>query len=87
MKLLNFQRHVPGCTASNPATARQGADWPPPDGSEQDQLSAEGDFPVQNGKVSFTLIATATFRAACSPPMTGHGHRRRQMAEVTLYDV
>ena len=33
-------------------------------------VSAEGDFPVQNGKANFTLSATATFQPSCSPPMT-----------------
>ena len=33
-------------------------------------VSAEGDFPVQNGKANFTLSVTATFQPACSPPMT-----------------
>jgi hypothetical protein len=33
-------------------------------------VSAEGDFPVQNGKAEFTLTLTATFQPECSPPMT-----------------
>lgn len=33
-------------------------------------LTAEGDFPVQNGKADFTLSVTATFQPECSPPMT-----------------
>jgi hypothetical protein len=33
-------------------------------------VSAEGDFPVQNGKANFTLSVTATFQPECSPPMT-----------------
>ena len=33
-------------------------------------VSAEGDFPVQNGKADFTLSVTATFQPDCSPPMT-----------------
>lgn len=33
-------------------------------------VSAEGDFPVQNGKAEFTLSVTATFQPECSPPMT-----------------
>jgi phage tail sheath gpL-like len=32
--------------------------------------SAEGDFPVQNGKAEFSLTLTATFQPECSPPMT-----------------
>jgi hypothetical protein len=33
-------------------------------------VSAAGDFPVQNGKADFTLSLTATFQPSCSPPMT-----------------
>jgi hypothetical protein len=33
-------------------------------------VSAEGDFPVQNGKANFSLTVTATFQPECSPPMT-----------------
>jgi len=33
-------------------------------------VSAEGDFPVQNGKADFTLSVTASFQPECSPPMT-----------------
>jgi len=33
-------------------------------------FSAEGDFPVQNGKAVFTLTLIATFQPDCSPPMT-----------------
>jgi hypothetical protein len=33
-------------------------------------VSAEGDFPVQNGKAEFSLTLTATFQPSCSPPMT-----------------
>jgi hypothetical protein len=33
-------------------------------------VTAEGDFPVQNGKAEFTLSVTATFQPECSPPMT-----------------
>ena len=32
--------------------------------------SAEGQFPVQNGKAEFSLTLTATFQPPCSPPMT-----------------
>jgi hypothetical protein len=31
---------------------------------------AEGDFPVQNGKATFSLTGTATTDPDCSPPMT-----------------
>jgi hypothetical protein len=33
-------------------------------------FSAEGDFPVQNGKADFSLILVATFQSDCTPPMT-----------------
>jgi hypothetical protein len=33
-------------------------------------FSAEGDFPVQNGKALFSLTVVATFTPDCSPPMT-----------------
>ena len=33
-------------------------------------FTAQGDFPVQNGKADFTLSVTATFSPSCSPPMT-----------------
>lgn len=33
-------------------------------------FSAEGDFPVQNGKAEFSLTLVATFQPDCSPPMT-----------------
>ena len=33
-------------------------------------VSAEGDFPVQNGKATFELTLTATFQPDCTPPMT-----------------
>jgi hypothetical protein len=33
-------------------------------------FSAEGDFPVQNGKAEFSLTLIATFQPDCTPPMT-----------------
>jgi hypothetical protein len=33
-------------------------------------FTAQGDFPVQNGKADFSLSVTATFQPPCSPPMT-----------------
>ena len=33
-------------------------------------VSAAGDFPVQNGKANFSLTVTASFSPSCSPPMT-----------------
>jgi hypothetical protein len=33
-------------------------------------VTAAGDFPVQNGKAEWTLSVTATFQPECAPPMT-----------------
>ncbi len=44
-------------------------------------FSAEGQFPVQNGKAYFSLTLTATFDPPCSPPMTV------QWGDVTVTDL
>lgn len=41
-----------------------------PKAVNKQSVSAEGDFPVQNGKAEFSLTLTATFQPECSPPMT-----------------
>jgi hypothetical protein len=41
-----------------------------PKAANKESVSAEGDFPVQNGKALFSLDLTATFQPDCSPPMT-----------------
>jgi hypothetical protein len=41
-----------------------------PKAVNKESLTAEGDFPVQNGKADFTLSVTASFDPPCSPPMT-----------------
>ncbi len=41
-----------------------------PKAENKESLSAEGDFPVQNGKADFELTLTASFQPECSPPMT-----------------
>ena len=41
-----------------------------PKAQNKEALSAEGDFPVQNGKANFSLTLTASFQPECSPPMT-----------------
>ncbi len=41
-----------------------------PKAVNKESVSAEGDFPVQNGKADFSLTLTATFQPSCSPPMT-----------------
>ena len=41
-----------------------------PRAANKESFSAEGNFPVQNGKAEFSLTVTATFQPNCSPPMT-----------------
>jgi hypothetical protein len=41
-----------------------------PQAGNKQSVSAEGDFPVQNGKALFSLTAVATLQPPCSPPMT-----------------
>lgn len=41
-----------------------------PQAANKMTVTAEGDFPVQNGKTYFTLTVVATFQPSCSPPMT-----------------
>ncbi len=41
-----------------------------PKAVNKEDVSNEGDFPVQNGKAEFSLTLTATFQPPCSPPMT-----------------
>jgi hypothetical protein len=41
-----------------------------PKAVNKESVSAEGTFPVQNGKADFSLTLTATFSPSCSPPMT-----------------
>ena len=41
-----------------------------PKAVNKQDLTAAGDFPVQNGKADFSLSVTATFQPPCSPPMT-----------------
>ncbi len=41
-----------------------------PKAANKEDLSSEGDFPVQNGKAEFSLTLTAAFEPECSPPMT-----------------
>lgn len=41
-----------------------------PRAANKDTFNAEGDFPVQNGKATFSLTVTAVFQPDCSPPMT-----------------
>ena len=41
-----------------------------PQAGNKESFSAEGDFPVQNGKAEFALDLVATFKPDCTPPMT-----------------
>jgi len=41
-----------------------------PKAVNKSDVTAAGDFPVQNGKAEFSLDLTATFQPDCSPPMT-----------------
>jgi hypothetical protein len=41
-----------------------------PKAANKASVSAEGDFPVQNGKANFELTLTPTFQPDCTPPMT-----------------
>jgi hypothetical protein len=41
-----------------------------PQADNKETFSAEGDFPVQNGKANFELTLEAAFQPDCSPPMT-----------------
>jgi hypothetical protein len=41
-----------------------------PKAANKESVSAEGNFPVQNGKAEFSLTVTATFQPDCTPPMT-----------------
>lgn len=41
-----------------------------PKAENKESLSAQGDFPVQNGKADFSLELTASFQPDCTPPMT-----------------
>jgi hypothetical protein len=41
-----------------------------PQAANKATFTAEGDFPVQNGKANFQLSIDATFQPSCTPPMT-----------------
>jgi len=41
-----------------------------PSAANKQTVTAEGDFPVQNGKATFELTMTAIFQPKCAPPMT-----------------
>jgi len=41
-----------------------------PKADNKQSVSAEGDFPVQNGRALFSIDVEATFQPDCSPPMS-----------------
>jgi hypothetical protein len=41
-----------------------------PKAVNKESVTAEGTFPVQNGKADFSLSVTAVFQPDCTPPMT-----------------
>jgi hypothetical protein len=41
-----------------------------PKAANKESVSAEGSFPVQNGKAEGSLSVTASFQPSCAPPMT-----------------
>jgi len=52
-----------------------------PKAENKENVSSEGDFPVQNGKADFSVTLTATFQPECSPPMTV------EFTDVTVTDT
>jgi hypothetical protein len=52
-----------------------------PEAANKESFSAEGQFPVQNGKAEFSLTLTAAFQPDCSPPMSV------QWSDVTITDL
>ncbi|MFG3342182.1 hypothetical protein [Glycomyces sp. NPDC048151] len=52
-----------------------------PKAANKASFTAEGDFPVQNGRADFSLTLTATFQPDCSPPMTV------KFTSITVEDV
>lgn len=52
-----------------------------PKAANKETFSAEGDFPVQNGKALFSLELTATFQPDCTPPMSV------QWSDITVADT
>jgi hypothetical protein len=52
-----------------------------PRAANKTSVSAEGDFPVQNGKAYFDLTLEATFQPECSPPMTV------EFSNIEIYDA
>jgi len=52
-----------------------------PRAANKEALSAEGEFPVQNGKADFSLTLDAVFNPPCSPPMTV------EFADISVCDL
>ncbi len=60
------QNHV--ATSAEVACLNPGEQFP--SAANKQTVTAEGDFPVQNGKATFELTMTAIFQPKCAPPMT-----------------
>jgi hypothetical protein len=41
-----------------------------PQAANKSTFTAEGDFPIQNGRASFQLSVDAVFQPSCTPPMS-----------------
>ncbi len=52
-----------------------------PKAANKETFSAEGQFPVQNGKAEFSLTLVAALQPSCSPPMS------IQWSDVTVTDL
>jgi hypothetical protein len=52
-----------------------------PQAGNKETVTAEGDFPVQNGRAEFSLTVVAVFQPSCSPPMSV------AFTDVTVSDV
>jgi hypothetical protein len=52
-----------------------------PKAANKASSTANGTFPVQNGKADFTLSTTVTFQPDCTPPMTV------QFTNITVTDL
>lgn len=57
----------PGRERAEAACVNRGGNFP--EAENKESFSTSGDFPVQNGRASFSLSLTATFQPKCSPPM------------------
>ena len=65
---LGSETQVSIQVSAQAACLNPGANFP--SAANKATFTAEGTFPVQNGKALFSLTLTATFQPKCSPPMT-----------------